>query len=110
SLTPPSPRSPRRCTACTPRRPGSRGSNRTSSANTWSPRCSTMILSCSERSVPFTDEQATHALTVLTRLAQREQDVGEWILDALRRDPVPFVGPPVRVAAQTGHPTGTLLP
>ncbi|WP_444951790.1 hypothetical protein [Micromonospora ureilytica] len=59
--------------------------------------------------MPFTDEQAVHALTVLTRLAQREQDVGRWIVDALLRDPARLVGPAIRVAVETGQPMGAHL-
>ncbi|MGC4869306.1 hypothetical protein ACLQ3B_28140 [Micromonospora sp. DT53] len=59
--------------------------------------------------MPFTEQQAVHALTVLTRLAQREQDVGRWIVDALLRDPARLVGPAIRVAVETGQPMGVHL-
>ncbi|MBG6065614.1 hypothetical protein [Micromonospora ureilytica] len=59
--------------------------------------------------MPFTEEQAVHALTVLTRLAQREQNVGRWIVDALLRDPARLVGPAIRVAVETGQPMGVHL-
>ncbi|MDQ7908089.1 tetratricopeptide repeat protein [Phytohabitans sp. ZYX-F-186] len=54
--------------------------------------------------MPFDERQAVNALTVLTRLAQREQDVGEWIHRALLADPAGLLGPAIQVGVETGHP------
>jgi tetratricopeptide (TPR) repeat protein len=59
--------------------------------------------------VPLTEAQAVNALTVLARLAQREQDVGQWIYDAISASPETMILPAIRVATETGGPVGQIL-
>lgn len=55
------------------------------------------------------EAQAISALTVLTRLAQREQDTDAVIRRAIMADPEHMLGPAVEVAVATGAPMPAVL-
>lgn len=57
----------------------------------------------------LSEDQAISSLTVLTRLAQREQDTEPWIRRAIEGDLERMLGPAVQVAIETGAPMPSVL-
>src|SRR5687768_5545130 len=57
----------------------------------------------------MTTERRKNALTVLTRLAQREPSENRWLLAALSKDPVGLAEVAIDVAIETGEPIAASL-
>src|SRR6202008_4745906 len=93
----------------TPGWPGSRESTRPCSASISSAGPWPTTPHCSACSMRLSDRQTEHALTVLTRLAQREPNHTGALAAAVRRGLPGSLPPAMRVATTTGQPMAEVL-